>query len=170
MTSLYNVLSLTTPAVLRVFHAGTAVPFVIVRIHDNTVVGSTRYWNLEPGTMVMAAGLCFTRPQRAGRLWDWLHVVDALGSPDCDEYRSQDAHADTRLRSVAGTPCLLPHGFRERAVTRCPRTHRWTIRRDSPSLSYGRWLHRSWLGAIFDLSGGVAGSEATVSWPHGSRI
>jgi len=68
MTSLYNVLSLTTPAVLRVFHAGTAVPFVIVRIHDNTVVGSTRYWNLEPGTMVMTAGLCFTRPQRAGRL------------------------------------------------------------------------------------------------------
>jgi N-acetyltransferase len=27
--------------------AGTAVPFVIVLVDDNTVVGSTRFWNLE---------------------------------------------------------------------------------------------------------------------------
>ena len=27
--------------------AGTAVPFVIVRVDDNAVVGSTRFWNLE---------------------------------------------------------------------------------------------------------------------------
>ena len=27
--------------------AGTAVPFGIVRVDDNTVVGSTRFWNLE---------------------------------------------------------------------------------------------------------------------------
>ncbi len=27
--------------------AGTAVPFVIVRVDDDTVVGSTRFWNLE---------------------------------------------------------------------------------------------------------------------------
>jgi N-acetyltransferase len=27
--------------------AGTAVPFVIVRVDDNSIVGSTRFWNLE---------------------------------------------------------------------------------------------------------------------------
>jgi RimJ/RimL family protein N-acetyltransferase len=27
--------------------AGTAVPFVIMRVDDDTVVGSTRFWNLE---------------------------------------------------------------------------------------------------------------------------
>jgi RimJ/RimL family protein N-acetyltransferase len=27
--------------------AGTAVPFVILRVDDDTVVGSTRFWNLE---------------------------------------------------------------------------------------------------------------------------
>jgi RimJ/RimL family protein N-acetyltransferase len=30
--------------------AGTAVPFVIVRVDDDTVVGSTRFWNLERGS------------------------------------------------------------------------------------------------------------------------
>jgi RimJ/RimL family protein N-acetyltransferase len=28
-------------------NAGTAVPFAIVRIHDDAVIGSTRFWNLE---------------------------------------------------------------------------------------------------------------------------
>lgn len=27
--------------------AGTAVPFAIVRMDDNTVIGSTRFWNIE---------------------------------------------------------------------------------------------------------------------------
>jgi len=27
--------------------AGTAVPFVVVRLSDNAVIGSTRYWNIE---------------------------------------------------------------------------------------------------------------------------
>src|ERR1700730_7521540 len=27
--------------------AGTAVPFAIVRVDDNTVIGSTRFWNME---------------------------------------------------------------------------------------------------------------------------
>src|SRR5690349_9971168 len=27
--------------------AGTAVPFAIVRVDDDTVIGSTRFWNLE---------------------------------------------------------------------------------------------------------------------------
>jgi len=29
------------------FEAGTAVPFAIVRIVDNAVIGSTRFWNIE---------------------------------------------------------------------------------------------------------------------------
>ena len=36
---------IATPLTWR--DAGTAVPFVIVRVDDNTVVGSTRFWNLE---------------------------------------------------------------------------------------------------------------------------
>ena len=27
--------------------AGTAVPFAVVRLSDNAVIGSTRYWNIE---------------------------------------------------------------------------------------------------------------------------
>lgn len=27
--------------------AGTAIPFAVVRLSDNTVIGSTRYWNIE---------------------------------------------------------------------------------------------------------------------------
>src|ERR1700746_198646 len=79
--------------------------------------------------MVMAAGPRFARPQRAGRLRDWLHVADALSSPDRGEYGGQDAHADPRLRNVACALRLLPHGFQERTVARGPRTHRRTIRR-----------------------------------------
>jgi RimJ/RimL family protein N-acetyltransferase len=32
---------------LRWQHAGTALPFAIERIHDGTIVGSTRFWNIE---------------------------------------------------------------------------------------------------------------------------
>jgi RimJ/RimL family protein N-acetyltransferase len=28
-------------------HAGTAVPFATVRLHDGAVIGSTRFWNIE---------------------------------------------------------------------------------------------------------------------------
>jgi N-acetyltransferase len=76
-------------------NAGTAVPFATVRISDGTVIGSTRFWNLER--------------------WSWPQGHPSYGRPDPDAceigytWLSQSA-----VRTAANTEAkllMLTHAF-----------------------------------------------------------
>jgi N-acetyltransferase len=75
--------------------AGTAVPFVIVRVDDDTVVGSTRFWNLER--------------------WSWpqSHASHGRSAPDaCEIGHTWLTHS--AVRTAANTEAkllMLTHAF-----------------------------------------------------------
>jgi len=75
--------------------AGTAVPFAIVRTRDNTIIGSTRFWNIER--------------------WDWPqgHPSHGHGTPDACEI-GYTWFAKDSIRSGANTEAkllMLTHAF-----------------------------------------------------------
>ena len=75
--------------------AGTAVPFAVVRMADNTVIGSTRFWNLER--------------------WNWPkgHPSHGRGVPDACEI-GYTWFARSAVRTVANTESkllMLRHAF-----------------------------------------------------------
>ena len=75
--------------------AGTAVPFAIVRIEDNSVIGSTRFWNIER--------------------WAWPagHGMHGRGAPDaCEIGYTWLSHS--AVRTAANTEAkllMLQHAF-----------------------------------------------------------
>jgi RimJ/RimL family protein N-acetyltransferase len=75
--------------------AGTAVPFAIVRTHDATVIGSTRFWNIE--------------------YWAWApgHPSHGRGLPDACEI-GYTWFAESSIRTGANTEAkllMLRHAF-----------------------------------------------------------
>jgi len=82
--------------------AGTAVPFAIVRVADNVVIGSTRFWNLER--------------------WSWPpgHPSHGRGVPDACEI-GYTWLARSALRTAANTEAkvlMLTHAFEAWKVLR----------------------------------------------------
>lgn len=82
--------------------AGTAVPFAIVRSNDNTVIGSTRFWNIER--------------------WSWppSHPLHGRDVPDACEI-GYTWLARPALRTAANTEAkalLLRHAFESWQVLR----------------------------------------------------
>jgi N-acetyltransferase len=76
-------------------HAGTAVPFAIVRIQDGSIIGSTRFCNLER--------------------WSWPpgHALHGRGTPDACEI-GYTWLAQTAIRTAANTESkflMLRHAF-----------------------------------------------------------
>jgi N-acetyltransferase len=82
--------------------AGTAVPFVIVRVDDNTVVGSTRFWNLER--------------------WSWPpgHASHDRSAPDVCEigYTWSTRSAVRTAANTAAKMLMLTHAFEAWQVLR----------------------------------------------------
>ena len=147
--------------------AGSAVPFAIVR--QTTVSCSapraSGIWNDGRGRRAIPR-----RARRSRRLRDRLHLAGSLSHPDRRQHRSQAAHAEARLRGVAGASRLLSHRRAQPALARRARTHRRQVRRDSPRPPDGGRLHPSRLGALFDPGGGVAHGEATAASVRGSGL
>jgi hypothetical protein len=116
--------------------AGRAVPFAIVRVADNAVIGSTRFFDIErwawpeghPSHGSPEPDACEIR----------VHVVDALSDQDGGEYRSQAAHADSCVRDLARDARLPAHGRAKRAVARRYGTNGREIRRNSSLAPDGR--------------------------------
>jgi RimJ/RimL family protein N-acetyltransferase len=82
--------------------AGTAVPFAIVRVDDNVVIGSTRFWNLER--------------------WSWPHGHARHGrsAPDACEI-GYSWLARSAIRTAANTEAkllMLTHAFETWQVLR----------------------------------------------------
>jgi RimJ/RimL family protein N-acetyltransferase len=82
--------------------AGTAVPFAIVNLNDNTVIGSTRFWNLER--------------------WSWPpgHPRHARHHPDACEI-GYTWFARSAIRTAANTEAkllMLTHAFETWQVLR----------------------------------------------------
>ena len=82
--------------------AGTAVPFVTVRLSDNTVIGSTRFWNIER--------------------WAWPkgHPLHGRTMPDACEI-GYTWLSSTAIRTAANTEAkllMLTHAFEIWKVTR----------------------------------------------------
>lgn len=82
--------------------AGTAVPFVIVRVHDDTVVGSTRFWNMER--------------------WSWpqSHALHSRSAPDVCEigYTWLTRSAVRTSANTEAKMLMLTHAFEEWQVFR----------------------------------------------------
>jgi RimJ/RimL family protein N-acetyltransferase len=75
--------------------AGTAVPFAVVRVADNQVIGSTRFWNIER--------------------WAWPegHPCHGRATPDACEI-GYTWYAPSAIRTAANTECkflMLRHAF-----------------------------------------------------------
>ena len=135
--------------------AGSASPFAIVRVEGGTVIGSTRFWNLER--------------------WSWPqgHPSHGRGVPDACEI-GYTWLTRSALRTAANTEAkllMLTHAFEVWQVLRVcfhtdarnqrtggTGTHRRSVRRNSSCAQNGRGLHPSRLGAILDRGGGVARS------------
>jgi RimJ/RimL family protein N-acetyltransferase len=82
--------------------AGTAVPFAIARVHDGSVIGSTRFWNLER--------------------WSWPvgHPQHGRTSPDACEI-GYTWFAQSAIRTAANTESkllMLVHAFESWKVLR----------------------------------------------------
>lgn len=82
--------------------AGTAVPFVIVRMQDDAVIGSTRYWNIER--------------------WSWPvgHAASGRTTPDaCEIGYTWFARSAIRTRANTESKLLmLTHAFEQWQVLR----------------------------------------------------
>ncbi len=81
---------------------GTAVPFAIVRVDDDTVVGSTRFWNLER--------------------WSWprSHILHGRSAPDACEI-GYTWLTRSAVRTAANTEAkmlMLTHAFEAWQVLR----------------------------------------------------
>jgi RimJ/RimL family protein N-acetyltransferase len=75
--------------------AGTAVPFAIVRAHDDLVIGSTRFWNIERWT------------------WPKGHPFHGRGAPDACEI-GYTWLAGSAIRTAANSEAkllMLRHAF-----------------------------------------------------------
>ncbi len=75
--------------------AGTALPFAIVRAGDNTVIGSTRFWNIERWA------------------WPQVHPLHGRGTPDACEI-GYTWLASSDIRTGANTEAkllMLRHAF-----------------------------------------------------------
>jgi len=82
--------------------AGTAVPFAILRLRDKTIIGSTRFWNIER--------------------WNWPagHASHGRSTPDACEI-GYTWFANDAIRSGANTEAkllMLTHAFEDWQVLR----------------------------------------------------
>lgn len=82
--------------------AGTAVPFAVVRVADDRVIGSTRFWNIER--------------------WAWPegHPCYGRATPDACEI-GWTWYAPSAIRTAANTECkflMLRHAFENWKVLR----------------------------------------------------
>ncbi len=91
---------------------GTAVPFAVVRTADDTVIGSTRFFDL--GYWAWPDGRARTGP---GHLRDRLHLAQPDRHQDRREHRDEAPHAHARLRGLAGALGVPAHRRPEPAVT-----------------------------------------------------
>jgi N-acetyltransferase len=86
-------------------HAGTAVPFAIAPIDDGSIIGSTRFWNLErwswpPGHALH--GRCTPDACEIGYTWLTQSAIRTGG-----QYRIQIVHADACVRNLESSSRLL---------------------------------------------------------------
>ena len=129
-------------------HAGSAEPFAIVRMSDDLVIGSTRFWNPEycPGraaTPCTAAGLRI--PAKSSRT-----QAEPPCHPDWSQHRGQAAHAENCLRNVArppGSACTRTPATSAREPRSRASADRW---RGSTRRSDGCRFHPSRLRTVFD--------------------
>jgi RimJ/RimL family protein N-acetyltransferase len=147
---------------------GSAVPFATIRVDDGDVIGSTRFFNLErwswpPGHTRYGRSV----PDACEIGYTWLASLAIRTAANTEAKLLMLAHAFETWQVLC---VCFSHGRAQPAFTRCARTHRRKVRRDSPRPSDGRRLHRPRLGALLDRGGGVARCEATVASVAGSDV
>ena len=101
---------------------GTTVPFAVVRAADDTVIGSTRFFDLAWWPWP-AAG-----PPRPRHLRDRLYLAQPERDQDRGEHRDEAPHAHARLRGLAGGLGVPAHRRAEPAVAAGHGTNRRAFR------------------------------------------
>ena len=107
--------------------AGQAVPFAVVRMADDAVIGSTRftdlgYWPWPDGH----------HAHRARHVRDRLHLAQPGRDQDRREHRDEAPHAHARVRGLAGALGVPAHRRAEPAITRRDAADRRALRGHPP--------------------------------------
>jgi RimJ/RimL family protein N-acetyltransferase len=133
--------------------AGSAVPFAIVRLADDRVIGSTRFWNIE------------------GWAWPEGHPSHGRTTPDACEI-GYTWYAPSAIRTAANTESkflMLRHAFESWQVLRvCFHTDLRNERSRAALARIGGRFYSARSCPVLDPCLRVANGEATSAGPAGA--